>query len=50
MTEPGVMNSYCTKIKLRAAAHQAMYLVISNQVVGSLVLIINFTTRPMLGF
>ena len=26
--EAGVMNIYCTKIKLRAAAHQAIYLVI----------------------
>ena len=28
MTEPGMMNIYCTKIKLRAAVHQAIYLVI----------------------
>ena len=27
-TEPGIMNIYCTKIKLRAAAHQVIYLVI----------------------
>ena len=47
MTEPGMMNIYCTKIKLRAAAQQAIYLVIVLYVVGSLVLIINFTTRPM---
>ena len=41
MTEAGVMNIYCTKIKLRAAAHQAIYLVIFLKVVGSLVRIIN---------
>ena len=28
MTEPGMMNIYWTKIKLRAAANQAIYLVI----------------------
>ena len=28
MTEPGRMNIYWTKIKLRAAANQAIYLVI----------------------
>ena len=28
MTEPGMMNIYWTKIKLWAAAHQAIYLVI----------------------
>ena len=49
MTEPGMMNIYWTKIKLRAAANQAIYLVIFHQVVGSLVLIINFITRPMQG-
>ena len=28
MTEPGMMKIYWTKIKLRAAANQAIYLVI----------------------
>ena len=28
MTEPGMMNIYWTKIKLRTAANQAIYLVI----------------------
>ena len=28
MTEPGMMNIYWTKIKLRAAANQAIFLVI----------------------
>ena len=32
MTEPGMMNIYYTKIKLRAAAHQAIYLVIFHLV------------------
>ena len=44
MTEPGMMNIYSTKIKLRGAANQVIYLVISHSVVGR---IINFTTRPM---
>ena len=53
MTETGMMNIYWTKIKLRAAANQAIYLVILHQVVGRLYLntyifLINFTTRPML--
>ena len=34
----GMMNIYWTKIKLRAAANQAIYLVIFHQVVGSLYL------------
>ena len=50
MTRPGMTNIYCTQIKLRAAAHQAIYLVIFHQVAGSSVLIINFTNRPMQGF
>ena len=32
------MNIYCTKIKLRAAANQAIYLVIFRWVVGNLYL------------
>ena len=28
MTEPGMLNVYCPKIKLRAAAHQAIYVLI----------------------
>ena len=47
MAEPGMMNIYWTKIKLRAAANQGIYVVIFHEVVGSLYLIINFTTRPM---
>ena len=38
MTEPGMMNIYWTKIKLRAAASQAIYLVIFHEIVGSLYL------------
>ena len=38
MTEPGMMNIYWSKIKLRAAANQAMYLVIFHWIVGSLYL------------
>ena len=38
MTEPGMMNMYWTKIKLRAAANQAIYLVIFHKVVRSLYL------------
>ena len=47
ITEPGMMNIYWTKSKVRAAAHRAIYLVSFHQVVGSLVFIINFTTRTM---
>ena len=32
MTEPGVMNIYWTKTKLRAMANQAIYLVIFYRV------------------
>ena len=38
MTEPGMINIYWTKIKLRSAANQAIYLVIFHWVVGSLYL------------
>ena len=38
MTEPGMTNIYWTKIKLRDAANQAIYLVIFHYVVGSLYL------------
>ena len=38
MTEPGMMNISWTKIKLRAAANQAIYLMIIHWVVGSLYL------------
>ena len=47
MTEPGMMNIYWTKIKLRAAANQAIYLVSFHYVVGIVYVIINFTTIPM---
>ena len=30
ITEPGMMNIYWTKVKLRGAANQAIYLVISH--------------------
>ena len=45
-----MMNNYRTKIKLQAAANQAIYLLIFHRVVGSLHIIINFTTRPTKGF
>ena len=35
MIEPDMTNIYWTKIKLRAAANQAIYLVIVHWVVGS---------------
>ena len=50
MTETCMMNIYWNKIKLRAAANQTIYLVIFHYVVGSLYVIINFTTRPIWGF
>ena len=51
MIEPGMMNIYWIKIKLRAVANQIIYLVIFHWVVGRLYLnsYINFTTRPMYG-
>ena len=39
-----MMNIYWTKIKLRTAAKQAIYLVIFHWVVGRLYM--NFTTTP----
>ena len=36
--EPSMMNIYWTKVKLHAAANQAIYLVIFHRVVGSLYL------------
>ena len=49
MIEPGMMNIYWTKIKLRAAANQAIYLVIFYWIVGRLYMnsYINSTTKPM---
>ena len=49
MIERGMTNIYLTKMKLRAAANQAIYLVVFHWLVGSLYLnwYINFTTRPM---
>ena len=46
MIKPGMMNIYRTKIKLRVAAIQAIYLVVFHWVAGSLYLnsYINFTT------
>ena len=38
MIEPGMMNIYWTKITLRAAANQAIYLAIFHWVVGTLYL------------
>ena len=51
MIEPHAMNIYWIKNKLRAAADQAMSLVISHWVVGTLYLRVffHFTTRPMWG-
>ena len=52
MIEPDMTNIYWTKFKLRAAANQAIYLVIFHWVVGSLYQnwYINFTTRAMKAF
>ena len=49
MIEPDMTNIYWTKIKLRAAANQAIYLMIFHSVVGSLYLnwYINFTISLM---
>ena len=51
MIEPGMMDIYWTEIKLRAAANQAIYLVIFHWEGGSLYLnsYITFTTTPMYG-
>ena len=51
MTEPGMMNIYWTKIKLRDAANQAIYSDFplgSRKFISELVyfFVINFTTSP----
>ena len=49
MIEPDMMNIYWTKMKLCAAANQAIYLVILHWIDGSLYLnwYINFSNRAV---